>query len=329
MKDSSILMGRVNCAPSDDYVTVWANIAEDIEDRLGFPDRAQNMRFAEYVHDLSIGAADPSLVRRTFQAYGEFAVIIIDEFDRLEDRETVQRMADTIKGLSDYSVKTTLVIVGVASSVDNLIEDHASVDRSLTQILMPRLDTNEIMELVQSRYDIVGISYDQESILLIANLTRGLPYYAHLIGQSAGLAAVRNETTAVGMKEVAQGLALATENAQESVKRTYYEAVSSSRTNSIYREVILGCALVEQDEFGHFTVAAVRASLVENLGLNVSFGRCASYLTGFTDEVHRRILQMDGEPWKKRYRFTDPLLETYVILKGIEDGLVQPERLMK
>ena len=328
MKDNSILMGRVNCEPSDDYVTVWANIAEDIEARLTPPDREENPRFAELIRDMSIGAADPALVRRTFQAHDSVAVIIIDEFDRLEDRETVQRMADTIKGLSDYSVNATLVIVGVASTVDNLIEDHASVDRSLTQILMPRLDQNEIMELVESRYDTVGISYDTESIRFIANLTRGLPYYAHLIGQSAGLAAVKNETTVVGMKEVAQGLGLATENAQESVKRNYYEAVSSSRPDSVYREVFLACALAERDEFGFFTAAAVRSSLSEHLGIDTTLARCLTYLERFTEEEHGRVLQMEGQPCRRRYRFADPLLETYVILKGIQDGLVSADLLM-
>lgn len=326
--NDSILMGRVNCEPSDDYVTVWANIAEDIETRLAFTDRAQNTRFAEYVHDMSNGAADPSLVRRTFEAYGGVAVLIIDEFDRLQDRATVQRMADTIKGLSDYAVNTTLVIVGVASSVDNLIEDHASVDRNLTQILMPRLNTDEIMNLVESRYNNLGISYDPDSISLIANLARGLPYYAHLIGQSAGLVAVRNETTTVGLDEVAQGLALATENAQESVKRTYYEAVSSSRRNSVYREAILACALAEQDEFGHFTVSAVRSSLSRHLGIDTTLARCSTYLDRFTDAQHSHVLQVEGQPWRKRYRFADPLLETYVILKGIEDGVVSSDQIM-
>ena len=57
---------------------------------------------------MSIGAADPALVRRTFQAHDSVAVIIIDEFDRLEDRETVQRMADTIKGLDGLLRQATL-----------------------------------------------------------------------------------------------------------------------------------------------------------------------------------------------------------------------------
>ena len=310
MKDNSILTGRVNCEPSDDYVTVWANIAEDIEARLTPPDREQKPRFAELIRDMSIGAADPALVRRTFQAHAGVAVIIIDEFERLEDWETVQRMADTIKGLSDYSVNTTLVIVGVASTVDNLIEDHASVDRSLTQILMPRLNRNEIMELVQSRYDTVGISYDIESIRFIANLTRGLPYYAHLIGQSAGLAAVKNETTVVGMKEVAQGLTLATDE-RAGVRQA---ELLRGRVQQPARQRLSGRSFSRarwrsETSLVSSPPSAVRSSLSEHLGIDTTLARCLTYLERFRKRKRSTAAscRLEGQPWRKRYRFARPL----------------------
>ena len=328
MRDGEILTGRVNCEPSDDFVTIWSNIAEDFESRLTFEDRSQNRQFDEYIHDMSLGAADPTHVRRTFQAYSGVAVIIIDEFDRLEDPETIQRMADTIKGLSDYSVETTLVIVGVAETIDQLIADHASVDRSLAQILLSRFEKEEIKSIVESRYDSIGLGYAEESIELISNLARGLPYYAHLIGQSAGLATIRNERTVVGKTDVIQGLALATENAQESVKRTYANAVSSARANSIHREVLLACALAQQDEFGYFTASGVRQPLTSLLRVPVELSRYLRYLSEFTGNGRSEVLQREGQPWRKRYRFTDPLLATFVILKGLEDGLVNADVLM-
>ena len=328
-KDTNILTGRVNCEPMDDYITIWAKIAEDITERMTVEQRSQNPQFDEYLTRMLQGEADPTLVRRAFQAYNGVIVIIVDEFDRLEDPETIQRMADTIKGLSDYSVNATLVIIGVADTIGQLIADHASVDRSLTQILLPRFDTDEIISVVKSRYNFIGLGYDEESLRLIAKLTHGLPYYAHLIGQSAGFAAVKDESAVIGISEVIGGLALATENTQESVKRTYYDAVASAHANSIHREVMLACALVHRDEFGYFRATDVREPLTRLLQEPVGVPRYLRYLSGFSDNTRGRVLHREGQPWKKRYWFADPLLETFVILKGIEDGLVDKALVMK
>ena len=58
-------------------------------------------------------------------------VIVFDEFDRLTDKKITTTMADTIKTLSDYSVPSTILLIGVADSVDGLVEGHQSIERAL------------------------------------------------------------------------------------------------------------------------------------------------------------------------------------------------------
>jgi len=70
-------------------------------------------------------------------------VIILDEFDRVHDEDSRVLMADTIKTLSDQLVSTTMVIVGVADDVNQLISSHASIDRNLVQVLMPRMSKSD------------------------------------------------------------------------------------------------------------------------------------------------------------------------------------------
>ncbi|NKB17948.1 MAG: hypothetical protein HC770_07495 [Pseudanabaena sp. CRU_2_10] len=53
------------------------------------------------------------------------AIIIVDEMDRLtRDSYFTALMADTIKTLSDHSTNITLILVGVANSVEELIAEH-------------------------------------------------------------------------------------------------------------------------------------------------------------------------------------------------------------
>ena len=56
--------------------------------------------------------------------------------------------------------------------------------------------------------------------------------------------------------------------------------------------------------------------------------RYLRYLSEFAGDVRGNVLQKEGKPWRQRYRFTNPLMETFVILKGFEDGLLEVDNLI-
>ncbi len=58
-------------------------------------------------------------------------------------------MANTLKFLSDYSVNCTVVLVGVADNVNDLVGEHESIPRCLEQIPMPRMVTDESREILE------------------------------------------------------------------------------------------------------------------------------------------------------------------------------------
>ena len=117
----------VNCHTNDNYASIWANVFRELEwDGNGEWDARDAPR-------------EPEHVRYALQRLDGGALIVVDELDRLEDDEALSLLADTIKTLSDHSVPVTLVLVGVADSVEDLIGDHQSVVRALTQIHIPRM----------------------------------------------------------------------------------------------------------------------------------------------------------------------------------------------
>ena len=59
----------------------------------------------------NLGSED---IRETFQSADSPSIIIIDEVGRIAATDTAVLLADTVKSLSDNSVSTTLVLVGVA-----------------------------------------------------------------------------------------------------------------------------------------------------------------------------------------------------------------------
>ena len=94
--------------------------------------------------------ATPHDVRRGLQslAGGRRVAVFIDEFDRLASNDDRLLFADTIKTLSDELPGATIVLVGVADDVEQLIAEHLSIERALVQIHMPRMSHAELAEVV-------------------------------------------------------------------------------------------------------------------------------------------------------------------------------------
>lgn len=120
-------------------------------------------------------------------------IIILDEFDQIKDEVTRKKFTETIKSLSDHAVPATLVLVGIAGNASELISDHQSISRALKQVEMPRLTLAELERIIYTRYSSAGIRASDDAQFLMAFLSRGLPYYAHLCGRYSALAAVKRK----------------------------------------------------------------------------------------------------------------------------------------
>jgi hypothetical protein len=229
--------------------------------------------------------------------------------------------------VSDYSVNATVVLVGVAEDVTGLIKGHESVARSLIQVRMPRMSQDELGEIITSRYRKCGFKCDDDSLWKMTFLSRGIPYYAHLFGMHAARAAVRRRQVTVDgdCVQAAQGAAVAELDA--SIKESYFSAVRSQRSeDTLYAPVLLACALARIDELGAFRQAAVTEPLNRIVpGRNYKPSTFAFHMNAFCDPERRRVLEKFGEPRNQCYRFTDPMLPPFVVVKGLADGLINDE----
>lgn len=315
---------RVNGDPTDDFSTIWAKVAEDISDlRKGQVGEGTDA-FSDTINRLASGEATPHLVRRCFQASDRPFIVVIDEFDRVTNEEAKRLMADTIKELSDQWVPSmTLVLVGVADSVDGLIREHASIDRTLVQVLLPRMVPAEITDLVTKAFKSIGMTVASPALQKIVGLSQGLPYYAHLLGYHSGLHALGNKKFKVESAHVSAALRDAMENALESVTLAYHQAVASPR-KTMYSDVLLACALADVDELGYFAPADIVKPLSKLKGKAYTIPHFMRPLTELANESRGTVLQKTGMPHRRRYRFANPLLKPYVVMKGVEAGLIKP-----
>lgn len=181
---------KVNCFRQSTYSDVWTALFKN----LGIPEPA--------IDDSdSWEAVDPSWVFEHLPRNRKL-ILVIDEFDRTEDSEIDEKLADTIKALSDYEVDTTLVLVGVADNVDELIAEHRSIDRCLLQVHLERMEFSELLEIVQGGVTSAEMTISDAAAQQICILSLGLPHYTHALGLAAGRASIDARRTNIDVIDV-------------------------------------------------------------------------------------------------------------------------------
>ncbi len=328
LRAANVLSAWATCDASDNFSSVWEKALGEIgvtttRQAIGFGERVD-----ESTEPLSRLLASREVTPHTVQGALQQAsrqraiAIFIDEFDRFQDPGGRVLFADTIKALSDRVVSSTVVLIGVADSVGELIREHRSVERALVQIQMPRMSTSELVEIATKGIAAGRMTIADAALARIAALSQGLPHYTHLLTQLAAQAALGKRRAHVGVRDVDAAVTRAMERAQQSIVESYREAVTGT-SGSIYPQVVLACALAEEDEFGFFASSAVREPLSRILQKPSRTSTFARHLEELSSESRGAILQKSGSAGTARYRFVNPLLQPYIAMRGIAQGLVR------
>ena len=175
----------------------------------------------------------------------------------------------------------------------------------------------ELAEVVARGIESARLTIARDAVDTIARLGQGLPHYAHLLGQLAARTALEDLRTSVRLGDVNDAVSEAIEKTQQTVRESYRRATEENG-DALYPKVVLACALAESDEYGFFGAADVH--IAED---DVD---PAGYLESLAASEHGSLLQRRGAA-NPRYRFVNPLLQPYVLMRGLADGTVAPELL--
>lgn len=314
----------ISCSSSDDYSSIWRKVSQEIlvkQRQLGFLQETLSPIIGRLDTDENL--ANPNDVRLFVQTLSNPSVIILDEFDRVTDPEAKRLMADTIKLFSDTNVNSTLVLVGVAESVGDLLSEHHSIARCTAQIKVEPMSVEELSEIIRGGFQRANLEYEENIDLRIAHLSQGYPHYTHLLGLWSGRRTIEQDQSKVTgvMLEIAipDGL----ENATGGVQHEYLRAVASSRPHTLFKEVLLACALAPKDSLGQFSATDVRQPLRTITGQDYSTGAYQSHLAKFCEAERGPVLKKTGNRRNYRWQFINPQLIPYVLLEGRRTKLIE------
>lgn len=324
---SGVYSIRINCDKADTFSTVWKKVFDEMQLTSKRPEPGFNQSFKELpITSANVFSGDnvsPNDVRIALLKLPGIPVLVIDEFDRLEQIER-RLFADLIKSLSDHTSTATIILIGVGESIEQLIEEHQSVARAMVQIQMPRMSNEEIKSIVKTGIDKLGMTINENTLRQIILLVKGLPHYAHLLALHSVKIALNNHSMIVDDSVLNSAIEKSIKESQYSISAKYLKATKSQRKDNLFSDVLLACALAEVNELGEFAAQDIREPMYKITHKTYNIPAYAKHLNEFSESKRENILIKSGGRRTFRYKFNDPLMQPYVIMQGIMSRKINP-----
>ena len=241
--------------------------------------------------------------------HGTHALLILDEYDRVTDEDFRNKLAELFKNLTDSSIPVTLLVVGVAENLDQLLGKHPSIQRSLVPVHLPLMTDAEIQRLIEAGGENAGITFAPETVRRIAEFARGLPYYAQLLGLHSARSAVSRSSERVEREDLAYAVTRCLQEAERGIVDSYNRALAGTRRAAL-EDVLHAAALCPADEYGTFDPA----DLAEAAGRAPVPG-FEDLLARLSGDDHGSVLAPVPEPGRMRYRFRNQMMRQYVLMR--------------
>lgn len=327
----SLMFVHVNCDFGDTFDSLWRKIFRELSVTEG--NRVTNLQnkslhMPRTLEQWLSNAISPEDIRRVLSLVDSRLVVIIDEYDQLIGNvETAHLMANTIKTLSDRRAPITLVLVGVADNIDQLIAEHESVERNLIQVHIPRMSDLEIAHIVNGGLAPLGMTVSADTFNLICLIALGLPSVAQLIGFHLASSAIENNRSFLEIQDLGIAIEAAIGAMPEGYSRNWQQAVGDVEFDSVSAKAMMSAALSRVDQFGWFGVQdEIDHFPALSEGPRMSIESYSQYLHSFATNrgpvLDRRKL---SKGW--RFRFKNPCFQPFVIMSGVASGLIDKSKL--
>jgi Cdc6-like AAA superfamily ATPase len=314
---------------TDTFQTIWCRALDELTgttDNTGFALFKKFSGKRKLFRDVNGISDTPSIdeIRHALELLPR-SVFVFDEFDILPT-SAAAGFTGLIKTMSDRAVDSTLVIVGVSSTIDGLVSKYASIERAIKQIELPRMTQVELSDIIGNAENKLAVSFDEEAKNRIVRLSQGLPHYTHLLGLHSLRAALKRYDRNVTIDDVSAGCKSATGEAEHTISSAYEKATYSSHKEALFRQILLACAIASlrsHDADGYFQALDVLEPLRKILPNKiVEISTFNSHLSKFGEAKRGSALERSGISRLYKYRFKNPLLAPYAILQGLSSGIV-------
>jgi hypothetical protein len=252
---------------------------------------------------------------------GKRPVIIVDEFERMANSDVKRHFTDLVKQISAKGVPVKFIFCGVATSLTDLLGQHASAERYIQQMELRPLSLGALMDIVGDVEAQFELEFSRGQKMRIAQISDGYAHFTHLILKNVLL-----ECYEAGLQEhvvpdhlYREGINRSVGQVADRLRRKFEEA--TQKGTDVFIEVLWAVAhgahlrkqfkVIQAD---YHSIMQMRPSDRERLEEQ----KLRNSLNSLTKSSHGNVLHRYAVGW---YEFEDPMLRGYCRLRAEQIGL--------
>lgn len=311
---------KITCNRSDTFKGIWEKAFSKVRfersrNGIGY---LPNKNVENYQLDFFLPEADEisSLdVQFVLENVDINLLFIFDEYDSIFDPEVLGRMADTLKALSDNAPKVTVMLVGIAQDVVELIGAHPSNERCLRQVQIPVMSDLEILDIINRGVNYLGFEMVRQVREQIVRMAMGFPHFAHLLTKQSCKAVIQDEKNTVEIGHYSRGLRVGLLRVDETIRSAYQRATFAVNDKSNFEMVLWACANTRIDDRNTFTIKDVAQQFSIIARRNVTPQSLSRNIGKLCLPERNDVLERIESGANVRFRFRNPLFKVFVNMK--------------
>jgi uncharacterized protein len=260
------------------------------------------------------------ILKYVAQLHSKSLVVIVDEFDRIEDRQERAKFADFLKQISDQELGTKFIFCGISTDIDSLIGEHFSAGRYISPIELGPLSADSLWEIFGRAEVVFGIEINREIKIRAALIADGYPYFMHLLGDSLLWNMFEAQTDIANPALFDDAIKQSVDEA-EPMLRQHYDNATQKYESKDYHEVLWAVSAPRvfpkkwREIYDDYYRPMIRPLEIEGKLSDDSF---YSRILNLTKPSHGEILRTNENGW---YQFRENVVRSYVRMRAAEAGV--------
>ena len=180
---------------------------------------------------------------------------------------------------------------------------------------------SELKEIIQKRANRTVMKFSADAMWTIIALSRGLPYFTQTLSKYAALHAISARHLVVENEDVEASMDRFIDETEKTFKDRYRTATRSNQDN-FFQQSLLACALAKTDDEGFFTANDVVEPYSAIMKEKKRIAHFEKHLRRYSSDEGGNILIKRGGDRQQTFRFSDPMMQPYVIIRGIQSKMI-------
>jgi hypothetical protein len=266
---------------------------------------------------------------KIFQRLSEHqAIVMVDDFHRIENEELKLRLGELMGVLSDQGAWLSLLLFGRAARASEILPEAFQTLPNVTWIKLQPMNDEDAARVIARGVASVGVQFSDEVTESIVRLSQGMPSAI----QWLCLLAIRNATqryaSEVEMHDLAEVVTAAVTKIDAKLS-TFYDQVCGPTRGSWADDVLYLAVQTPADANGVFSTNSMSQIAHDVIGRPLLELPLHSALSRFTDEDSDPMLEKVWTSSGTCYRFIDPAMRAIVMLKNCGRMPNMPEALLQ